>query len=407
MNNLRDSQDNILTVTQLTNQIKELLESNFCNITLKGEISNFRPNASGHLYFVLKDNTNQISAVMFRGKAMSLTFTPKDGMAVQVKGSISVYGPRGNYQIIISSMSPCGEGDIMEMIEERKRRLAEEGLFDQSRKRPIPYFPQTVGIITSSTGAALRDIIRIAKNRNDKINIIVFPAIVQGNDAAPSIIKMIKTANKYDMCDVLIIGRGGGSLEDLLPFSDEQLVRTIAESAIPTVSAVGHEIDWALSDYAADIRASTPSNAAELVFPLLSDIETGLQGYIEELYRTLNNKIQHYKLLVNTFSPDNMELKFRSIEQPYLIRVDNARQVLQDIMDKKIKDLHNKIAMHMQILENCNPQTILDRGYSVVTDMTSGKIIRDAKKIKEGTQISIRPCKGILNATVTCTQEGK
>jgi len=400
MNELTEVQEPILTVTQLTDQIKSILEGNFNNISLKGEISNFRPNASGHLYFVLKDANCQISAVMFRGKASYLSFTPKDGMLVQVRGSISVYGPRGNYQIMINSMSPFGEGDIMEMIEERKKRLAAEGLFDSSRKKPIPYFPETVGIVTSPTGAALRDVIRIARNRNCKVNIVVFPALVQGESAASSITKMIKIANLYNMCDVLIVGRGGGSLEDLLPFSDEELVRTIANSDIPIVSAVGHEIDWALSDYAADVRASTPSNAAELVFPLLQDIEQGIISYKEEMYNTIYNLIKHYKLMVERFTPENMELKFRSIEQPYLVRFDDAKKALIDNMTDRIQELKNNIKTSLQILDNCNPQAILDRGYSMVTDSQTGKVIRFADEVQEGTMLAIKPCKGTINATV-------
>ena len=255
--------DNALTVSQLTELIKTMLESSFQNIILKGEISNYKPSSSGHLYFSLKDSDSQISAVMFRGAASALNFIPKDGMLVQVRGKITVYGPRGNYQIQVSSMIEAGAGNIMEMIEMRKRKLAAEGLFDSARKRTVPFFPKTVGVVTSPNGAALRDILNIRRRRNDKVSVIVFPAIVQGENAADTIEYMIKVANKYNMCDVLIVGRGGGSLEDLLPFSEEKVVRAIAKSKIPVISAVGHEIDWALSDFAADVRAPTPSAAAE------------------------------------------------------------------------------------------------------------------------------------------------
>ena len=398
-NTLKD--DNVYTVSQLTGLIKTMLEGTFPCVQIKGEISNFRPNTSGHLYFVLKDNDAQISAVMFRGRAAALSFVPKDGMLVQATGAISVYAPRGNYQIIINSMSKAGTGDIMEMIEERKKRLAAEGLFDQDRKKSIPYLPKTVGIITSPTGAALRDILQISKRRNDKVNITIFPALVQGEDAAQSITKMIKIANKYAMCDVLIVGRGGGSLEDLLPFSDESVVRAIADSQIPVISAVGHEIDWALSDFAADVRAPTPSAAAELAIPLKQDINEALSNFKTDLYETIKSRIQHLRLMLKTFTPENMELQFRSIEQPYLIKFDAAKKLLEQNMTKLLEEKRNIIKNCMQTLENCNPQTVFNRGYSMVTDSATGKIIRNAEELSIGTSICIKPAQGMLTASVT------
>lgn len=398
-NTIKD--DNVYTVSQLTGLIKTMLEGTFPSVQIKGEISNFRPNASGHLYFVLKDNDAQISAVMFRGRAAALSFVPKDGMLVQATGAISVYAPRGNYQIIINSMSKAGTGDIMEMIEERKKRLAAEGLFDQDRKKRIPYLPETVGIITSPTGAALRDILQISKRRNDKIDIIVFPALVQGEDAAQSITKMIKIANKYAMCDVLIVGRGGGSLEDLLPFSDEGVVRAIADSEIPVISAVGHEIDWALSDFAADVRAPTPSAAAELAIPLKQDINETLTNAKQDLYDNIQSRINNLRMLLKTFTPESMELQFRSIEQPYLMRFDNAKKLLEQNITELIKEKKNILQTCIQTLENCNPQTIFDRGYSMVTDAQTGKVIRNAKELSIGKSICIKPSQGMLTATVT------
>lgn len=398
-NTIKD--DNVYTVSQLTGLIKTMLEGTFPSVQLKGEISNFRPNNTGHMYFVLKDNDAQISAVMFRGRAAALSFVPKDGMLVQVTGAISVYAPRGNYQIIINSMSKAGTGDIMEMIEERKKRLAAEGLFDQERKKRIPYLPKTVGIITSPTGAALRDILQISKRRNDKVNITIFPALVQGEDAAQSITKMIKIANKYAMCDVLIVGRGGGSLEDLLPFSDEGVVRAIAESDIPVISAVGHEIDWALSDFAADVRAPTPSAAAELAIPLKQDINDTLISIRQDLYDDMQARINNLRLMLKTFTPESMELQFRSIEQPYLMRFDNAQKLLEQNMTELLKEKRSILQTCIQTLENCNPQTIFDRGYSMVTDAQTGEVIRNAKELSIGKTVCIKPSQGMFSATVT------
>lgn len=398
-------EDNVFTVSQLTELIKTMLEGSFPAIQLKGEISNFRPNASGHLYFVLKDSEAQISAVMFRGRAAGLRFTPKDGMLVQVRGGISVYGPRGNYQLIITAMTKAGTGDIMEMIEERKKRLYAEGLFDPRKKRALPVFPKTVGIITSPTGAALRDILQISRRRNSKINIIVLPALVQGEGAAASIEKMIFAANYWALCDVLIIGRGGGSLEDLLPFSEETVVRAIAASSIPTVSAVGHEIDWALSDYAADMRAPTPSAAAELVFPELSDIQEQINYINTELVTHIKARIEKLRLIIKNFTPENMELQFRRIEQPLSLRFDGARTALQENMQALLQKKRTTISQCIQVLEACNPQTIFDRGYSMVQDAETGRIIRNAAETTPNQKLVIRPSKGKICATVYSAEE--
>lgn len=400
-----EQNNDALSVSQLTGLIKTMLEGSFSNISLKGEISNFRPNASGHLYFSLKDSDSQISAVMFRGRAASLDFTPKDGTLVVVNGSVSVYAPRGNYQIIITSMTKAGAGDILGMIEQRKRQFAQEGLFDSSRKKNIPFFPGTVGIVTSPTGAALRDILQIVRRRNDKVSIVILPALVQGEEAAPSITRMIKIANTYSLCDVLIVGRGGGSLEDLLPFSEECVVRAIANSDIPVVSAVGHEIDWALSDFAADLRASTPSAAAELTVPEKRSVTESIQSAVTDLKTEIDKRIKNMKLLLKTFTPESMELQFRNIELPVLNRFDTVQKQLEQNMQSCIEEKRRKIAQCTQILENCNPQTIFDRGYSMVCDAETGRVIRNASDTAFGKKLLIRPSKGSIYAEVTKTSE--
>ena len=392
--------DKIFTVSELNGIIKEILEE-FPVITLEGEISNYRPNSSGHLYFNLKDNSSIISAVMFRGAAYSLSFAPKDGMKVQVTGKLSVYGPQGKYQIIISKMSIAGEGDILRMIGERKRKLAAEGLFDQTKKKKLPAFPKTIGIVTSPTGAALRDILQITKRRNKCISVNIFPALVQGTDAAATIAQQIKTANTFNLCEVLIVGRGGGSLEDLLPFSEECVVRAIAESHIPVVSAVGHEIDWALSDYAADLRAPTPSAAAEIVVPQLSEIKTILLQYSNELYENSMNRVEKIKLMIKSFKPENLEMQFRSIEQPLLQRFDNAKEGLFQNIIQKLRDTRQYIENCETVLENASPQTIFNRGYSMVRNKNSGEIVRSTENIQEGTELEIVPASGKITATVT------
>ena len=392
--------DKVLSVSELNSLLKDVLEGTFPSIKIEGEISNYRPNSSGHLYFTLKDTTSQISAVMFRSNVMSLSFVPKDGVKVQCTGRITVYPPRGNYQILITKMEVAGEGDVLKMLEDRKRRLAMEGLFESQRKRQLPAFPKTIGVVTSSTGAALRDILQITRRRNPCVSVIIFPALVQGDEAAPSIVKQINTANAYNMCDVLIVGRGGGSLEDLLPFSEEIVVRAIAASKIPVVSAVGHEIDWALSDYAADCRAPTPSAAAEIVVPQKIDILNNLQYLSNELYQEMTRRIDKMKSMVKQFNPDNMELKFRSIEQPLLSRLDNAKEAIIQNMMQKVKDTKMLIENCHAILESSSPQTILARGYSMVRNKETQEIITNTKNLAKGTQIEIVPAIGRFTATV-------
>ena len=392
--------DKVLSVSELNSLLKDVLEGTFPSIKIEGEISNYRPNSSGHLYFTLKDTTSQISAVMFRSNVMSLSFVPKDGVKVQCTGRITVYPPRGNYQILITKMEVAGEGDVLKMLEDRKRRLAMEGLFESQRKRQLPAFPKTIGVVTSSTGAALRDILQITRRRNPCVSVIIFPALVQGDEAASSIVKQISVANSYNMCDVLIVGRGGGSLEDLLPFSEEIVVRAIAASKIPVVSAVGHEIDWALSDYAADCRAPTPSAAAEIVVPQKIDILNNLQYLSNELYQEMTRRIDKMKSMVKQFNPDNMELKFRSIEQPLLSRLDNAKEAIIQNMMQKVKDTKMLIENCHAILESSSPQTILARGYSMVRNKETQEIITNTKNLTKGTQIEIVPAVGRFTATV-------
>lgn len=397
--------EKVFSVTELNSIIKEILEGTFPTIRLEGEISGLKTQSSGHIYFSLKDSSSLLSAVMFRGSAQHLSFFPKDGMKVQVSGKLSVYPPQGRYQLIVSKMSLAGEGEILKMLEERKRKLYAEGLFDEERKRNLPLFPKTIGIVTSPTGAAIRDILQITKRRNPGISVVIFPSMVQGDEAARTIVQQIKNANAAKLCDVLIVGRGGGSLEDLLPFSEEEVVRAIAESEIPVVSAVGHEIDWALSDYAADKRAPTPSAAAELVVPQKSDILNEIRHAQEELSVTIRSKIEKIRLILKGFEPEGLELKFRSIEQPLLQRFDNAKENLIENMNLKVKDTRLVVENCISFLESASPKSIFDRGYSMVREKDSGTIIRKSSQVKKGSLIEIFPSQGRIEALVSETEK--
>ena len=393
--------NNVFSVSQITELIKTVIENNFSSVTIEGEISNFRPSSTGHWYFTLKDSNAAISAVMFKGKSRSLSFIPKDGMSVKATGSLSVYPQRGTYQIIIDIMELAGTGDILKLLEERKQKLAAEGLFDESKKKKLPFFPLTVGVVTSPTGAALQDILNITGRRNNSVSVIILPCSVQGAEAAESICRQIETANRYKLADVLIVGRGGGSLEDLLPFSEENVVRAVAASEIPIVSAVGHEIDFSLSDFAADVRAPTPSAAAELVTPLKTDIEDEIMRNKQVLITEIQSKLERCKLLVKSFSPESMELRFRSIQLPLLQRFDSAKEDLLKATQEKITQQRNKLMLAVQKLEQLNPQAVLQRGYSLVRLKQNGTILKSAKDAKPGDIIEVIPAQGKLEAQIT------
>lgn len=388
----------VLSVTEINSQIKDLLQQAFRSICVEGEISGITFQSSGHIYLTLKDENCQISACMWRSSTGTLSFRPKTGDKVRCFGYISAYPQRGNYQLIINKMEMAGIGDVLVMLEMRKKKLAAEGLFNQDHKRRLPYNPKTIGVVTSPTGAAFRDICQTSMGRNPHLRIILFPCLVQGDGAADSICKMIEIANFYRMCDVLIVGRGGGSQEDLLPFSEENVVRAVYNSEIPVISAVGHEIDWSLADYASDLRAATPTQAAEIAVPVYAETMQRIQWYKNDLYNSISQNVHNKILMVRSFKPENLEMQFRSIEQPYLMRFDNAKRELQENLEEKIKDLKQRIAQNITVLEGASPSTILDRGYSMVRDKLTGAVIRDASVVLPGMEIEITPSKGSFTA---------
>lgn len=386
-----------LTVTEITGFIKTILEESFTEVRVTGEISNFRPSSTGHWYFTMKDKDAAISAVMFKNRINGIKFTPKDGEKVTVEGSLSVYPQRGSYQIICEKIEPAGEGDILARLEELKQKLYKEGLFDENRKRPLPLYPETIAVITSPTGAAIRDILQITRRRNPSVSVNILPSKVQGEDAPEDLIRQLKTANKFKLGEVIIIGRGGGSLEDLLPFSDENLVRAIALSEIPVVSAVGHEIDWALSDFAADKRAPTPSAAAEITVPEKSRIDALVNDLEKNLLDEITNRIEKIKLKAAQFKIENIENRFYKILQPFLLRFDDLKENLFSTMVSKVELYRQEARILRTKLEERNPLEILKRGFSIVRDKETGKILRFRNDISGGQKLSI------LNSEATYT----
>ncbi|MDR3301859.1 MAG: exodeoxyribonuclease VII large subunit [Spirochaetaceae bacterium] len=391
--------DRKFSVSQITERIKNSLEAEFGSVLIEGEISNCKPYPSGHIYLTLKDTNAVISAVMFKNYVRSLNFKPKDGTSVLAHGSIQVYPPRGGYQLVITKMEELDKtGDILAMLERRKRLLAGEGLFDEERKQPIPRFPSVIGVVTSPRGAAIRDILQVLGRRAAGIRVIVLPAPVQGEEAAPLIARRIEQANQWKLCDVLIVGRGGGAMEDLLPFSEEAVVRAIAGSKIPVVSAVGHEIDWSLSDFAADLRAPTPSAAAELVSENHAETLAGIRHFSAMLRQATESRLERARLLIRPFGIENLEQRFRMILQPRLIRFDDAKEELLDSMRETVENRRRRLELLKTRLESASPRAILERGYSVVVNTSTGKLLRRAGEVKAGDLLSIRLLEGSVRA---------
>ncbi|MDR3333641.1 MAG: exodeoxyribonuclease VII large subunit [Treponema sp.] len=393
-----------LTVSELTSLIRQSLEGAFGSVMVEGELSNCHPSSTGHLYFTLKDTGAAISGVMFKNRLRFLSFEPRDGMLLRVRGSLSVYSQRGTYQIVCEEMELAGTGDILVLLEKRKQALAAEGLFDQDRKKPIPRFPATVGVVSSPTGAAVRDILNILQRRAAGIRVIILPSPVQGTEAGPIIARRIEQANQWRLAEVLIVGRGGGALEDLLPFSDEVVVRAVAASKIPVVSAVGHEIDWALSDFAADLRAPTPSAAAELVSASREETLDTIRFLADTIYRTMSARIERVRLLAKPFNLEDLEYRFRSILQPRLVRFDDAKEELLAALAERVSELRRRLELARRSLEAGSPQAILERGFSVVINEATRKVVSRAGDTKPGDRLVIRPLEGTIIAKTETVQ---
>lgn len=359
--------NHLFTVTELNSVIKDVLEQSFYNIQVEGEISNFRPAASGHYYFSIRDRDSSISAVMFRGNQQHLSFRLKDGLHVKVKGKLSLYSQRGTYQIICNSISLFGEGDILLMLEERKRKLASLGVFDPSKKLELPKIPGQIGIITSPTGAAIQDILKVLNRRHCLSEITIYPTLVQGQEAARSICREIERVNRDNLCDLIILSRGGGSIEDLLPFSDESVVMAIYNSKIPVITGIGHEIDTSLSDLAADIRAATPSAAAEIVTNESEKIYHNILRYKKEFIYNIELKLQQIRTKLKTFSSDTAKRVLSGKIENYKLVLDYKQQSFIQDITKKISVEKHRVQQSRLTLEQLSPQKLFSKGYAWVT----------------------------------------
>lgn len=351
--------NNYITVGALTRYIKYKIDNdvNLQTVYIKGEISNFKHHSRGHFYFTIKDEESRINAIMFASSTKNINFEPVDGMKVLVKGRISVFEQTGNYQIYVTDMTEDGVGNLYALYEKLKKQLASEGLFDQKYKKEIPKFPTKIGIVTASTGAAIKDILSTIKRRYPICNTYLFPCLVQGELASLDVVKKIKQAEKYDL-DVLIVGRGGGSFEDLNPFNDEELARTIFACPIPVISAVGHEIDYTIADFVADLRAPTPTGAAEMAVPNMIELNQNIKQYNVRLNEAIYKKVNYLKLYM-----DSLKNSF-VIKNPMLM-YDNKKQKIDLINEKLVTLLKNKISEEKNRLTRIKKNFILNNPSSL------------------------------------------
>ena len=381
----------VFTVTEINRIVKNLLDNqrDFANIQVQGELSNFRRYPSGHCYFNLKDRAGVLKAVMFAGNAARLKFEPKNGDSVLVIGRIGVYERDGVYQIYVDLMLPMGEGNLMLAYEQLKSKLMDEGLFDQARKKPLPSHPTTVGIITSSAGAAVRDIITVAKRRNMGIKLILYPVRVQGKEAIEEIVRAIRFMNKNALADVLIVGRGGGSMEDLWAFNEEPVVRAIASSNLPIVSAVGHETDFTLADFAADVRAATPSAAAEIVVSDSNALADRVYKLSQRNLRCLKHLLVERQGQLQGLKRSWVFLQPNRLLDEKRLRLDRLTEQLTNNTKNNFRDLEHRLGIVQAKIAALSPLAILSRGYTV-TELENGKIAKSVQDVQKGQQITTR-----------------
>ena len=386
---------NALSISEITKRIKSLLENEVGTVWVTGEVSNFRQQGSGHCYFTLKDEGAQLKCVMWRSTAQRTSVLPADGMQVNARGEVTVYEPYGQHQLVVSSVQPSGIGALQQAYKALKAKLSEEGLFAAERKRPLPRWPKTVGVATSGTGAAVRDVIDVISRRMPTTNIIVRPTVVQGASAAPDIVSAIREFNEHGGSEVLIVGRGGGSLEDLWAFNEEPVVRAVVESRIPVISAVGHEIDYTLSDFAADMRAATPSAAAEIVVPDRGEIQQHVISAHRELFGRLRERVgRAEERLASAWSPE--------IVRRITDRIDRSSQDIDRLAEHMGRNAERVVSGRVGRMRNLagrlnalSPLRVLSRGFAVA-EREDGELIVDASDVNPKDRFRVRLNRGII-----------
>ena len=395
------TKDVIYSVSELNKMVQNILEDSFLPLWIEGEISNFACPSSGHWYFSLKDSNAQVRCALFQGRNRYQDLRPKDGMQVLVRAKISLYPARGEFQLIVDQLELAGEGALRKAFEQLKAKLATEGLFDSCHKKSLPKFPKTIGVITSETGAALRDICVIVKKRFASISIIVYPSLVQGKTAAAQIVQQIQRANQRRECDLLILARGGGSLEDLWPFNEENVARAIFKSQLPLISAIGHETDFTIADFVADCRAATPSMAAQLASPDKQEYQQHLTKTAQRVIKLMQYQLNGYQQQLANFSKRLRHPRQRLQDNSQ--RLDDLSQRLSLSMKRQLQTRQQTLLGLARTLHAVSPLASLARGYAIVTDATTKQIIRKIDALQIGDHIIAE----ITNGKLLCKLENK
>lgn len=398
---MQEERPRLLSVTQLTQMIKATLEETIGSVLVEGEISNYRVAPSGHAYFVLKDKGAAINCVMFRGVLATVAFEPKDGQQVEVRGRVSVYEARGQYQIIVEGMREAGLGALYQAFLKLKEKLQKEGLFDPKHKKPLPFLPQRIGVVTSPTGAAIRDILNIIGRRFANVEVILFPVRVQGKEAPGEIVHAVERLNELRMADVIIVGRGGGSIEDLWAFNEEVVARAIFASQIPVISAVGHEIDFTIADFVADVRAPTPSAAAELVVQNQEELVQRIQGLSLRLNNAIQNMLEMYRMkiegLIRSYALARPLERVRQFQQ----RLDELSQRMAIHFRRLLEQAHQRLHLLQSKMLVLSPRAVLERGYSIVYRKLTQELVKNPAQVRKHDLLHIIVARGSFEAAVT------
>jgi exodeoxyribonuclease VII large subunit len=394
------SERRILTVGQLTGIVRELLGETFGDVWVAGEISGVRLASSGHYYFTLKDSSAQLRAVAFRNAARTLRFKPQDGMAVLARGRIDVYEARGEYQLIVEAIEPQGLGALQLAFDQLKKKLAEEGLFDQARKRALPRLPQRIGVVTSPTGAVIRDILHVLGRRFPGLHIRLYPALVQGEGSVNEVVRGIRYFSESGWADVVIVARGGGSLEDLWTFNEEAVARAIAACAVPVISAIGHETDFTIADFVADLRAPTPSAAAEVVICTRQELLDRIQASLGRMHQSLRLRLAEARRRLQTVTTRIMRRDVRLRLARAWQRIDASGARMAELMRARLARERGRVDLANAHLTQLSPLKILDRGYAIV-QTGAGLILKDPADSPPGTALVIRLARGLIRGQAT------
>lgn len=395
-----------LSVSEVNNYVKKLVENDFIlkNLNVKGEISNLKFHSSGHIYFSLKDENSKVNCIMFKNNAVNLDFRLEEGMKVEVKARLGVYHKEGTYQLYCENIKKAGIGELFEEFHKLKKELSKEGIFDEKYKRDLPKFPKRIGIITARTGAAIRDIINVIQRRNKSLDIILYPAKVQGENSADSIIEGIRYFNNKKSVDVIILGRGGGSIEELWAFNNRELAYEIFNSRIPTVSAVGHEVDFTISDFVSDMRAPTPSAAGELVSPSLQEMINDLANKKEFLQRAIDRRFLNAKSNIDLLYKELKANNPRHIIEKRIKEVHTLEEKLNFLGKRKIDKTKDEVIALNSILQTLNPLSTLGRGYSVIMDKED-KVINEVSELKNNDMVKVIMKDGSVNIDIKIINE--